>query len=176
MFGRKPDFADGQASPSLPIRSKLVKREQVNHSSAFKAPFAQPHNMLSHEQCLRVLSFGKTKGPARIRIGCGHDSDLSRLECLSRYKRRNRHATPPPLIVTPTHLDTVEEGEVVSDLLPDSNRPTEHLVEVDRHKKEPWAIHGPRVSTGCCLSGASSLRGTFNLARVFNSSGLAVPM
>src|SRR5208337_4527201 len=23
---------------------------------------------------------------------------------------------------------------------------------IDRHKKEPWAIHGPRVSTGCCLS------------------------
>jgi hypothetical protein len=23
---------------------------------------------------------------------------------------------------------------------------------LDRHKKEPWALHGPRASTGCCLS------------------------
>jgi hypothetical protein len=43
------------------MRSKLFNREQVNHSPVFKTPFAQPRNMLTHEQCLRVLRFRKTK-------------------------------------------------------------------------------------------------------------------
>jgi hypothetical protein len=46
-----------RAPPSLPIRSKLFKREQVKDSPAFNAPLAQPHNVLSHERRQRVVRF-----------------------------------------------------------------------------------------------------------------------
>ena len=76
------------------MRSKLFKREQVKDSPAFNAPLAQHHDVLSHQRHQRVVRFRKTKGPARVREGCGHDSDLIRLKSSSREKRRNRHATP----------------------------------------------------------------------------------
>ena len=96
------------------MRSKLFKREQVKDSPAFNAPLAQPHDVLSHQRHQRVVRFRKTKGPARVREGCGHDSDL--IGSKVRPARKGAIGMPHPTAFSPpTHLHSVEKGELVSD-------------------------------------------------------------
>jgi hypothetical protein len=78
------ELADSAAPAiDLPVWSKLFERKQVQHSAGFNASLAQSHNMLSHQRHQGVIRV-KTKGLARVRKGCGHDSDLLRLEGSSR--------------------------------------------------------------------------------------------
>jgi hypothetical protein len=65
---------------SLPVSSKLFKREQIDHRSGFNTSLAQPHNVLSHVWRQRVIRFRKTKCFACVRESCGHNRDLIRFE------------------------------------------------------------------------------------------------
>jgi hypothetical protein len=77
-------FKDGRrVSPLLSVRSKLFQREQVNHSPVFNASLAQSHNVSSHTRHQFMVRLN-TKGFARVRERCGHNSDLFRLKCSSR--------------------------------------------------------------------------------------------